>query len=273
MKKIIFIFLAIFLAFTAHSADLCMQQNSAFKAGEELNYELYYNLSFIWVHAGNVRFTVRPAVFNGISAYQLQSLGTTIKSFDKFYKVRDTITTYVDTTYIAPFIHRQSSREDDYWKKNEIDFRRNADKMTAFISAIRKSGIRKDTVSSEKCMFDMLSCVYQFRNIDTRNLVPNQTIPFQLILDDGLYPLNLRYVKTEDVKLKNGDRYRCLVFKPLLVKGDVFKYSDGMTIWVSDDENKIPVYIESKIRVGSVKIQLTNIKNARYEEIAKLPKK
>jgi hypothetical protein len=270
MKKTIAIFITMLLAFNMNAADLCTARNTAFKAGEVLDYELYYNLSFIWVHAGNAKFTVRPSYYGTKPAYQLRSLGATIKSFDTFFRVRDTITTYVDTVNIKPFQFRQSSREDDYWKKNEIDFLQKDNKWTAFITAKRKKGIRKDTISSEKCLFDMLSAIYQFRNIDTKNLKPNQTIPFQLVLDDGIYPLHLRYIKKEEVELKNGDTYRCLVFKPLLVKGDVFRYSDGMTIWVSDDDNKIPVYIESKIRVGSVKVQMSHISNARHPITSKI---
>ena len=264
MKKTIFVFLTIFFAFTANSTNLCTQRNSAFKAGEELNYEMYYNLSFVWVHAGNVRFTVQNSFVGMTPAYRMQALGTTVRSFDRFFRVRDTLTTFVDSTYITPFLFRQSSQEDTYWKKNEIDFRRNDNGWAADLTSRRRSGIRQETVSSENCFFDILSAVYKFRNIDTSNLHPNQTFPFQVALHDGLYSLSLRYIKTEEVKLRNGDRYRCLVFKPVLVTGEVFRNADGMTIWVTDDENKIPVYIESKIRVGSIRAQVTNIKNARH---------
>ncbi|MDR1698840.1 MAG: DUF3108 domain-containing protein [Prevotellaceae bacterium] len=272
MRKI-FVFIAVFLVFTANAIDLCTQRNTTFKAGEELNYELYYNLSFIWVHAGNARFSVRQAFHGNKPAYQLQAIGTTIKSFDNFFRVRDTLTTFVDTTYMAPFSFCQSNHEDNYWKKTEIDFRKTGNEWTADMTAIKRSKIIKETVSSEKCFFDILSCVYQFRNIDTSHLQPNQQIPFQLVLDDGLYPLHLRYVKTEEVKLHNNERYRCLVFKPMLVEGDVFKNADGMTIWVTDDENKIPVYIESKIRVGSLKAQVNGMKNLRHKSTAKVTKK
>ncbi len=276
--RTVFCFIAVFfidisLVFTAGAADLCTQRNTTFKAGEELNYELYYNLSFIWVHAGNARFSVRQAFHGNKPAYQLQTVGTTLKSFDKFFRVRDTLTTFVDTTYMAPYSFRQSSREDSYWKKNEIDFRKTGNKSVADLTTIRKSGTKKQTVSSEDCFFDILSCVYQFRNIDTGSLTPNQQIPFQLVLNDGLYPLHLRYVKTEEVKLRSGERYRCLVFKPVLIEGDVFKNADGMTIWVTDDRNKIPVYIESKIRVGSLKVQVNSMKNLRHESTARIMKK
>ena len=40
----------------------------------------------------------------------------------------------------------------------------------------------------------------------------------------------------------------------MLIKGNVFNGGEGMTMWVTDDKNKIPVRIESPIKVGIVKI-------------------
>ncbi len=272
MRKIS-VFIAIFLSLAVNATDLCNQRNTTFKIGEQLSYSLYYNLSFIWIHAGNASFNVRQAFHGNKPAYQLQAVGSTIKSFDRFYRVRDTLITFVDTTHIAPYSFRQLTHEDSYWRKDEINFRENESKWAADLTTIKRKGTKKQTVSSEECFFDILSSVYQFRNIDTDHLQPNQQIPFQLVLNDGIYPLYLRYIKTEEIKLHGGDRYRCLVFKPMLVEGDIFKNGEGMTIWVTDDKNKIPVYIESKIRVGSIKAQIIDMKNLRHESTAKIVKK
>ena len=37
------------------------------------------------------------------------------------------------------------------------------------------------------------------------------------------------------------------------MEGDVFKGGENMKVWVSDDERRVPVMVEAKILVGSVK--------------------
>jgi hypothetical protein len=37
-----------------------------------------------------------------------------------------------------------------------------------------------------------------------------------------------------------------------------------MVVWVTDDENHVPVRIESQILVGSIKVDMTGFKNLRY---------
>ena len=77
-------------------------------------------------------------------------------------------------------------------------------------------------------------------------------IPIRILLDDKIYDLYIRYLGLEKVKTDSGRR-QCYVFSPLLVAGDVFKGGENMKVWVSNDEYRIPVMVEAKILVGSVK--------------------
>jgi hypothetical protein len=43
-----------------------------------------------------------------------------------------------------------------------------------------------------------------------------------------------------------------------------------MTVWVSDDKNKIPIYIETPISVGTIKVHLMSYKGLRNPEEAKI---
>ena len=44
----------------------------------------------------------------------------------------------------------------------------------------------------------------------------------------------------------------------------IFEGGEKMTVWVSDDKNRVPVRVESPIVVGSVKIDLMGHKNLRH---------
>ena len=56
----------------------------------------------------------------------------------------------------------------------------------------------------------------------------------------------------------------CMKFSAMLIQGSVFKGGEKMFLWVTNDKNRIPVYIESPIIVGSVRATLIDIKGNRY---------
>ena len=72
------------------------------------------------------------------------------------------------------------------------------------------------------------------------------------------------YKGVENIKLRNKTKHNALKFMPKLITGDLFKKEDDMVIYVSNDENHVPLYIEAKIKVGSVKVMLNSVKNTKY---------
>ena len=78
---LIFLFLASF----GVNAQLLMKDEPAFKEGEVATYNVYYNLGFVWIHAGDVVFSVKANTEKGANYYLLQVAGYTIKSFDNLY--------------------------------------------------------------------------------------------------------------------------------------------------------------------------------------------
>jgi hypothetical protein len=84
-----------------------------------------------------------------------------------------------------------------------------------------------------------------------------------MFLDNEVFNMYVRYLGKDDVKTKYG-KFRAIKFKPLLIKGTIFEGGEKMTVWVSDDANKIPLRIESPIVVGTVKVDMMGYKNLRY---------
>ena len=90
-------------------------------------------------------------------------------------------------------------------------------------------------------------------------------------MDQEIYPLALKYLGPEEnKKVKGVGRFNTQKFSPQLIAGDVFKEGDEMKIYVSDDENKIPVLIESPVSVGSVKAVLKSYKGLKYPMTAQV---
>ena len=109
------------------------------------------------------------------------------------------------------------------------------------------------------------------RNLDVEGMAPGTEIPIKIFFDRESYPLNVKYMGQEsNTKIKGMGRYKTHKVSPQLIAGEVFKEGDEMTIYVSDDENKIPLLIESPVSVGSVKVVLKSYKGLKHDFTAKV---
>jgi len=89
-------------------------------------------------------------------------------------------------------------------------------------------------------------------------------------LDDENWKLNVKYLGNKMKKdIKELGKYNTFHFSPQVVKGSVFKESDQLNVFVSNDKNKIPLLIESPVSVGSVKVILKNYKGLKFPLDAK----
>ena len=73
----------------------------------------------------------------------------------------------------------------------------------------------------------------------------------------------LRFLGRETIDTAFG-KVRCLKLRPLVQSGRVFSEQESVTLWVSDDANKIPVKMRADLRVGSIDCDLENFKNLQH---------
>jgi len=105
---------------------------------------------------------------------------------------------------------------------------------------------------------------FKVRNLDLSGCRINDTIPITLLLDNEIYNIYFRYLGTEKKKIRKLGEIDCMKFSAMLIQGSVFNGGEKMYIWVTNDKNRLPVYIESPILVGSVRGTLIGIKGNRY---------
>jgi hypothetical protein len=234
--------------------DFCEIRNTAFNAGESLNFRVYYTVAGVYVGAGEADFTSTLENLNNKPVYHIIGEGKTYSFYDNFFKVRDRYESYIDTLNLQPYKFIRNIYEGGYKKYENVNFNKIAN------TAITNDGVFKVPA----CVQDVLSSMYYARNIDFDKYNPGDKIPFTLFLDQELYGMYIRYVGKETVRTKYG-KFKSIKIKPLLLKGKIFDGGEKMTIWISDDKNKIPLRIESPISVGSVKVDMMGYKNLRYQ--------
>lgn len=263
MKQYITIALIIVLGISGGRATAqalsCEYENHTFSYGERITYKVYYNWKAVWMGAGTVDFTVDQGFIDGSEMYSIKASGKTYRTYDFFFKVRDTYETYLDANTLQSRRFVRNVNEGGFLIYNNYEF----DRDDATVVASRKSGkqtqVKVDTFEINPCTQDLVSAVYQARLIDFAAYKPGERIPTEIFIDDELFPLAVQYLGKERITV-DGKTWNCIKFSPQLVKGNYFDTEDGMTIWVSDDGNRIPIMIESPLTVGSVKAVISKYK-------------
>ncbi len=241
----------------------CKEANNSFQGGEKVIYHAYYNWGFIWVNAGVVSFLVDDYNYNNTPSYFIRSYGRTYKAYDFLFKVRDSFEVYVDTLSLKPWEFDRKTHEGSTISHHHYKFNRAGNSIHTTISK-DKSPYKDSILIWPECSYDLLSMVYRARNIDFKKYNPGDKIPINMILDGKTYDLYIRYKGKETIRNREGRRFKCVKFSPLLVEGTIFTSGEDMTVWVTDDKNRIPIIVEAKILIGSVKAMFVKAEGLKH---------
>lgn len=241
----------------------CTRKNVTFRSGEELTYVVAYDWFVLWTEVGELRMTINEVSYEGTPAYHYVGEGETFKGWDWIFKVRDKFETYVEKETLKPLYFSRNIREGNY-RQNEKTWFNLDESLTYTEIKTNDDTLRTDTIPVPPCTFDVLSALLYARNIDFSNSTIGDTISINIILDKELYPIYFRYQGVEDIKIKHIGVFECIKFSVLLIEGEMFHEGENLMVWATNDENHIPIYAESPIVVGSVKVKITHVNNSRY---------
>lgn len=265
MKRIIILIIFTFLSVHAiKSQDFpCEIKNQAFQTGEKLTYVITYNWFLVWTDVGGVQFEVSDDEMFEQDVLNLKGTGITFSFYDWFFQVRDIYQSWVKPENLLPVYFHRDVDEDGYLIDIKYTFDYN--EMVAY-SEVEKTRTPyfRDTVDIPQCTYDVISVIYQARNIDFTKYEIDEKIPFKILLDNEIHDVYIRYKGKEVRKVRGVGKFNCLKFTGSLVAGDVFKGGEDLVFWVTDDENRIPVWAESPIIVGTIKARLVEYEGLKH---------
>jgi len=226
----------------------------AFNSGEWLKFKLRYG----FLNAGYTSLTVKDTIYNKSQKYLIKGKGWTTGVVKLFYKVNDHYHSVIDKETLYPYLFRRRVSEGGYKIVKDIQFDQKNNKAKVIDYKRKTEKYYKTTVGVQ----DMISSMYYIRNLDLSNLKINQELSINLFYDQVLNNFKLRYLGKEIINTKFG-KIKTLKFKPFVETGRVFKGENSVTVWVSDDENKIPIKIKADLVVGSLKAELESFKGLK----------
>ncbi len=244
----------------------------AYKSGESLSYAVSYKVGFIMTDVAGVTLAVNKDRRKGEQTYRITGTGTTYPFYKWFFDMKDVYDTWIDTLVFRPIEAKAEIREAKYRFSSRVLF--NWDEYLAH-SAYRN---HKRTNNTEKTLplttdsYDALSLFYGLRNRDLSAFTDGNPMQSHIVLEDTVRVLNYRFIKRETKQIKGLGTFRTLKFACTLVTSTGEGFDDGseMFLWISDDLNKIPLYLESPIKVGSVQARLLEAKNLKFPLSSKI---
>ena len=233
------------------------QSESSFQSGEWLKFKLNYSG---WVKAGNATLEVKEATFKNRSVCHVVGKGWTTGAIKWFFKVNDRYESYFDKATGRPYKFIRKINEGGHVKNRVIEF--DYEKNLAFVNDLRLK--TKNTVFITSDIQDMVSAYYYLRDhIDTETIKVGHNVKLNMFFDNEIFGFKLKFLGRETINTKFGN-INCLKFRPYVMAGRVFHEEESVTLWVSADNNKIPIKIKADLRVGSLRSDLVAFKGLKY---------
>ena len=262
MKRFKFI-IVILLLFTPSIwvKGQCTFRNTAFKSGEFLSYNLYYNWKFLWVKAGIASMYTVQSSYNGQPAYRSSLVTRGNDKVDNLFVLRDTLLCYTSTN-MAPLYFRKGAREGKRYYVDEVFYSYPNDKCHIKQHQLTASSENLwEEHTYENCVFDMLNIFLRARSFDPANWKQGYQVDFMIASGHETVPARLKFNGRTTIKADNDVKYRCLQLSYL--EKEEGKYKRIVDFYVTDDDNHIPVRLDMFLRFGSAKAFLVSMKGIR----------
>jgi hypothetical protein len=249
MKKIVLLFVFIV------TVSFDSKKEDAYDVGEWFKFRIHYGI----INAGYATLEVKEASINSKKVFHVIGKGYTTGMSRFFFKVNDVYESYIDKETRNPYQFVRKIDEGGYTKNQE-----------GFTNEAGNRILVKDYKNdNEKVLVipvgtqDILSSFYYLRNYPSIDkMKPGESMSIDMFFDDETTKFKLKFLGREDITTKFGI-VSTMVFRPLVQSGRVFKEQESLTVWISDDDNKLPIRIKASLAVGSIKADLDAFKGLK----------
>ena len=232
-------------------------ENESFTSGEKLHYRVHYG--FIDAAESTVEVDNNIQEVNERPCYKVNVHGHTVGSFDFFLRIRDTWRSYIDTAALVPHKFYRNIEEGKYRKKETVTF--DHERSLALIDS-------KDKKNSEYKMprnvQDIVSGFYFLRTVDLNSYKPGQKINVSGFFAEELFSMDVTY-KGKEVLSTDMGKIKVHRLVPVMPENKLFDGKEAVSVYLSDDKNKIPVKMKANMFVGTVEVDLVKYSGLRND--------
>lgn len=237
----------------------------AFGAGEKLTFTVHYKWGAVNSDVGTGTVSLDTVRFNGEKAFRCTVYGKTSRIYDLFFKVREDFRSWFTCDGLRPLKFTRDTQEGSYRARNTYLYDWNGDDphIDADVYST-SSGERSLEMPLTPCTYDLPALFFFARNMDMDNVEVGKRYPMTFAIDDDIYNVYFIMLGRETKKVKGLGNVRTVKFAAKLLAGEVFNGEEDMIIWISDDDNRVPVYFEAPILVGTASGRLSAYEGLKH---------
>lgn len=260
MRRLLFIILNAICILNVNAQ--CGIENTAFKEGEFLAYDLYFNWKFVWLKVGTASMSTVKSTYKGQEAYRTSLITRGNKKLDGLFVMRDTLLSYTNME-LAPLYHRKGAREGKRYYVDELWYTYPHNNCRVKMHAISSRGEHFWQEHEYKdCVYDMMSIFLRARNFSADGMKEGDVIPMPITDASSLKNSWLKYRGKETFKIDGtNEKFRCLVFS--FIEHEDGQNNELIRFYVTDDLNHIPVRLDMFLSFGSAKAFLKSYQGIR----------
>lgn len=213
--------------------------------------KFYYDIYWLGIHVGKAVLEA----FNDGGIIRITSEVHSAPFLSTFYKVEDYAESRVKDG--RPFNFRIRQHEGKYRSDKETIFDADNGKIT-YHDYLK--GTKDEHVVKDSMFWDVISGFYYLR---TRGLEPETTVFVDIFDSNKVLNAEVNVLGRESVKFVGKGDIDAIVVKPILKSDGLFQNKGDIRIWLSDDGNRMPVRVETKVSIGKVTAELKSVETER----------
>ncbi|MBR4805067.1 MAG: DUF3108 domain-containing protein [Bacteroidales bacterium] len=263
MKRILT--LSLLLLFSLGAIKAQENNNYPFQNGERVDFVISYAWGGVITDVASMN--LKTLYENG--EYKVTMTAGTYRFFDLFFKVRESLETKFSEETLRPSFFHREALEGKYRMKNTLTF--NPSDFTIKSRTQKYDRVPYDTLlrGTEKTK-DLLTLFYYYRTVDFTNAPVGEKVPMEFVVDKEIYSLYFIFKGREKKHIPGVGTFNTMKFMVKVVLGNVFDGKEDMTLWVSDDKNKVPLYFEAQLKFGKVQGHATKLSGTKYPLSSKI---
>lgn len=210
---------------------------------------LVFDLSWYGISGGTTVMEIKTGMVDDRPVYKITSTTKSNRFISMFYPVNDVVETYVDRENLYPYRFRSRQQEGSYRSDKEIVFDREKN-IATFVN--HKAGAERRVTEVPPAAQDPLSVVYFFRTLPA---VVGKDISIDVHDGRRNWTLVIQVLKREKIWTPAGT-FNTIKVKALIKYEGLFVNKGDVLVWFTDDSFRIPVMMESKIKIGHITAML-----------------
>lgn len=270
MRKYIALLVSIFTFVTVGAWPVA--KDAPFVDGEELVYDVSYKAALVPnTVVAQVKIVTRE-VKDPVPAYYIWANAGVMPHFRWFFDMSDTYEIWLDKKTLLPIRFANDIREGKYLYKSNYAYDWDSMRVRTVASRPKWDKDRIEYYDLTRTSMDPLSTFFNLRGEDIAAYEINKAIPLEVVFAKKIKHLNFKFLGREVLNLKKMGKFNTLKFACQLADDDGKSFEEGSEffIWITDDKNKIPLYLESPIKIGSVKATISKMHNLKYPLTSKI---